>query len=53
MDQHAAVITTLVICLVLLIAVYYLGLSTGHAICAAPTPIGASTLPEATIVDDF
>jgi hypothetical protein len=34
MDPHTAVAVTLVICLILLIAVYFLGFSTGRTLCA-------------------
>lgn len=34
MDPHTAVAITLVICLILIIAVYFLGFSTGRTLCA-------------------
>lgn len=37
MDPHTAVAVTLVLCLILLIAVYFLGYSTGRTLCAVAT----------------
>jgi hypothetical protein len=46
MDPHTAVAVTLVICLILLIAVYFLGFSTGRTLCAVVTdPKGRSFRP--------